>query len=60
MRSWLRRCPWSFLAVCLAALWACACGSDKVPPGGFCESDDQCQEGLVCDANTCKNPDTDE
>ncbi|RLB52984.1 MAG: hypothetical protein DRI34_14020 [Deltaproteobacteria bacterium] len=32
------------------------CSSDKIGPGGFCESDQDCQAGLVCRDNICSEP----
>ncbi len=32
---------------------AVSCGSAKVGPGGYCEKDGDCADGLICKDNTC-------
>jgi hypothetical protein len=40
----------------LACFFMMQCGSDKAGPGGFCEKDNDCKSGLVCEHNICVQP----
>jgi putative metal-binding protein len=45
-----------FATALVAMLLSLSCGSDKVPPGGFCDKDTDCAQGLICKQNICIEP----